>query len=1415
MMTDAMKFGPEWLRNLSQDGCSQPTISSTPRYQLAEHRYGREEMLALFDRMVKAPDNIVGVPALYVEKTQPPLALLQMTEEETRMWNRGINSDAVLRSTSKTPAGISGVPRGGRGGSVDRGRGRGRGSYHYSRGLSYEEPGDSGDVRSTRAGPERGEGGGNPSANFQRTLRSYDRSQGPATERNWSERNGADPGDWNGSTSPRKDFSGRGFMENWRRHRGGGEDDDGWRTNSSRSDKWGSSSYPVRPNSWRDNEKDGLDSDHGGRTQGWDRGRGWDESGAPSAHHPHRRPWDEDNLPEWAMENPSESGGSFDASGAFHGGGGLSDEEEVDGRNAPGSRGPREPRARLLSEGNSSKRPQPGRRIGGLPRDTGLSRSTEEEPHRSEDSGADRLVPGAAPVPVTTVVPSTTKKSSSPNVTDNGKRTSPLSNPKSEEDVLESNHVLTDSISAVTKPVDSVPSRKLSVSNSLNSQQNRKSSSEAVPVPVTSTSNVSKNVDVSRYSTPSEEVSDSIQKHQQTSRPVGRQKSEDDMERMQEVADDLVAKLMDDEEGHDKTMPSVDGLTGVASQQTSDKWFYRDPQGEVQGPFSAAEMAEWFRSGYFQLNLLVRRSCDERFCELGGLIKAWGRIPFLPGPSMPPLKTADPAATRASVAQPNSRQSMPTSITQDNLLMQHYQYLIQQQLQLRQAAAMQAAMGKLSQSEHWNSLPPGEQQRLLMQQMSQQPLDPPLAQFATPKNPVLQLISQMQQQGKVAPSVVPESKISPTAIPSPPLDPLQQLIRDMGGLQPTVPATPLGMQATPAAGVTAAATSLGMSNLLHSAGPDKSDTDPIQSLLRQMGTKAVKPQVDSVWGAAIPTAFSAQNWLQQITPVPPAPPGQLAAASLWALHGKDIKTEQQILEEQQMRAEEERRREEQRKKQEEAEKKQKELEEEKRKQEAEKKRLEEHIKRLEEERKRQEEELKRRKAEEERQKKAAEEERKRQEEAKRLEEEQRKKEEAAKRREEEKKRKEEEKERKRKLEEERKREEEEKRRQEEELARKKQEEEEQARRLEQQRRQAEALRRLQEQQQRAKAAPWSQQPAIQATGGSLIDIQRQEKEKKEREAREREQQQALLQLQQQQQQRQQQDQAAVSESNNKNIQLKWAEKKPTPSTKVKSLSEIQAEEQEQLAKQQERERLERAQQQKDISLPPTASIWGTASQSLNWSSGTTGTNSTPAWGGAGSGNGTYWEEVAPPVQKPIAKNSTKSKGPTPAVAPSGKSGSKTRSKKEEAVVLKLFEQNTQRGDEFYQWCSRALDVLQAPVDIPTFVGFLRDIESPYDVKDYVRMYLGDGKDSQDFARQFLERRSKWRIAQRAVQQDDDMCVPAPAVNPLNNDFQEVKGKGKKTKKSKMFRVDNRILGFNVTAAQDRINVGDRDYGEGI
>ncbi len=54
-----------------------------PKYQLAEHRYGREEMLALSDKSMDAPEPLRSISGLYVEKIQLPLALIQMSEEET------------------------------------------------------------------------------------------------------------------------------------------------------------------------------------------------------------------------------------------------------------------------------------------------------------------------------------------------------------------------------------------------------------------------------------------------------------------------------------------------------------------------------------------------------------------------------------------------------------------------------------------------------------------------------------------------------------------------------------------------------------------------------------------------------------------------------------------------------------------------------------------------------------------------------------------------------------------------------------------------------------------------------------------------------------------------------------------------------------------------------------------------------------------------------------------------------------------------------------------------------------------------------------------------------------------------------------------------------------------------------------
>jgi len=124
-----------------------------------------------------------------------------------------------------------------------------------------------------------------------------------------------------------------------------------------------------------------------------------------------------------------------------------------------------------------------------------------------------------------------------------------------------------------------------------------------------------------------------------------RQRTEDDLDRMKEEADALVAKLMADEGNHkEKTAatsvpPAIGNQpSAVSSTGSPEKWFYRDPQGEVQGPFLASEMAEWYKAGYFTTGLLVRRTCDERYATLGDLIKIFGRIPFTPGPPIPPLK---------------------------------------------------------------------------------------------------------------------------------------------------------------------------------------------------------------------------------------------------------------------------------------------------------------------------------------------------------------------------------------------------------------------------------------------------------------------------------------------------------------------------------------------------------------------------------------------------------------------------------------------------------------------------------------------------------------------------------------------------------------------------------------------------------
>lgn len=112
-----MKFGPEWLRNMSNDvgnsssstsnsggvsvpfgmsfnnnsnssnntnncGSSLSAATAAPRYQLAEFRYGREEMLSLYDKNVKLPELLPKFKKLFIEKIQCPLALLPPSTDD-------------------------------------------------------------------------------------------------------------------------------------------------------------------------------------------------------------------------------------------------------------------------------------------------------------------------------------------------------------------------------------------------------------------------------------------------------------------------------------------------------------------------------------------------------------------------------------------------------------------------------------------------------------------------------------------------------------------------------------------------------------------------------------------------------------------------------------------------------------------------------------------------------------------------------------------------------------------------------------------------------------------------------------------------------------------------------------------------------------------------------------------------------------------------------------------------------------------------------------------------------------------------------------------------------------------------------------------------------------------------------------
>lgn len=117
------------------------------------------------------------------------------------------------------------------------------------------------------------------------------------------------------------------------------------------------------------------------------------------------------------------------------------------------------------------------------------------------------------------------------------------------------------------------------------------------------------------------------------------------------------------------------GFGDIALVHGETKWYYRDPSGQIQGPFSNRKMLHWYSRKYFPETLPLRREEDLLFEPLcTWKVKCGGNCPFelgcddqikLPSIVAPPLlqstgtSSQTIASTMASPAQP--QESQPTA----------------------------------------------------------------------------------------------------------------------------------------------------------------------------------------------------------------------------------------------------------------------------------------------------------------------------------------------------------------------------------------------------------------------------------------------------------------------------------------------------------------------------------------------------------------------------------------------------------------------------------------------------------------------------------------------------------------------------------------------------------------------------------
>ncbi|KAI5615311.1 GRB10-interacting GYF protein 2 isoform X1 [Silurus asotus] len=1309
--TQTLNFGPEWLRALSGGGgssivASPPLSPALPKYKLADYRYGREEMLALYIKDNKIPVDLHDKEFLPIlqEEPLPPLALVSFTEEEQRNFSMSVNSAAVLRLTGRGGGVVAGAPRG-RSSSRGRGRGRGEGGF-YQRSFDDVEGGfgrGGREMHRSQSWEERGD------RRFEKPSRK-DPDGAPAHfQLNHLRANYED-----GSTGlvRKHDFT-RSESENWRlsRDEQNGEDEEGggWRLAGSRRDneRWcpPSPDGPRLAGGWREqpDQRRRLPMDSRGEEE---RGVGYRRPRSASGSMEDER----DALPEWCLEDAEEETGTFDSSGAF----------------LPLKKTPAEPileeaelEFRPLEEGEDCCENDENEAEHPKEPDSKCQTARHEDAVKSEE-----VSPPAAPLPP---VPEPTVSVALPSsLSERVEEPEKPAAPEIRAAAVHLHSALPISIPHSTNTLSTLTELPASSLPVLPTQQiTSHPKSVEVPVVLPDALHFPKNIisSIGQLATLATDADE-----------------DEGLKHFEQEAEKMVAYLHDGAVDDDRLGVKSAERPKVAclppSHEAALKWYYKDPQGEIQGPFSNHEMSEWFQAGYFTMTLLVKRGCDEGFHPLGEIFKMWGRVPFAPGPPLPPL-LGDADQERLK------RQQELNALSIYQLQQLQYQYIIRQQ-QYAQALAQQKVL---------NSAPPPTQQQQQLNLFLQQ---------------ALKLRSQEQQQSLLPP-----------------------VTRSM-------------------------------------SVPDSGSIWDIQNPSTQASCTAnIQPAAPSTWEGTsvwdLPIDTIPQPSIEQIQ-LEKAKAAKLEMELRVKREEEERKRLEEVLRAQQ---EEERKRLEEeelaRRKQEEALRRQREQEESQRRQKEEEERLarEEELRRLEERRREEEERNQReeflRKQEEARRKQEElEAQRRREEEAAAL----------ARQQQEEQKRREQELQRQQELQREKEllRQQELQRQQE---TQRQQEAQRQQELQRQRQQQQEALRRLQQQQQQQQLAQmklpssskWGQQSATTVSLSqtqntlSLSEIQKLEEEREQLAREEQRRKQQELQRQQQQQQ-QQQPQTKLSG---------WGSVAKQPAA-TKSLLEIQQEEAQQMKQRKEQQQSTVTQQNRTQNKAAlTASVWGSVSNTSQW-----GSDNSSIWGDTQNSNLGFWDdavkETAPP---PTTRKNNPQKNKGNVNLSNSNSGKSSKKVEEEEKLLKLFQGANKTQDGFMQWCEQMLHTLNTAnnLDVPTFASFLKEVDSPYEVHDYVRAYLGDTAQAKDFAKQFLERRAKQNVNQQNSlpsqqlknQQDSvwglNQTVSQPVFQSNHSTKQqqtrfETVTSGKKKKKQKMVRADPSLLGFSVNASSERLNMGE-------